>query len=336
MIKPHLTFLFTRPLLALLRFLEISVVAWSLVIGMYIPVAGQPDIDLSIRPDSLTVGDKFQFINKIEIPAGSEIKPAPLKDKLGEAAVLSGITRFENPGESSAVFACTLAVYKTGEFAVPSFTFALIDSAGNVREITGDSLLINVGSILPADSASVAAADIADIREPYRLPEPVWPYVILPFGILLLGYFSYELFRRFRKTPEIPQKPLIPAWEIAYGKLDKLKENRHYEFGRIKQYYFELSLITREYIENRYEFPAVERTTWELENDGRLSAVGEKLCGRLFELFARADMAKFAKGTPLRNDADSDLNFAYDLIRETIPAITEPDSKSEEPLKVEL
>ncbi len=335
MIKPHLTFLFIRPLRALLRFLELSTVTWGLVIGMYIPIAGQVRIDLSIKPDSLTVGDKFLYINKVEIPEGFHIKPLPPGDQLGEASVLSEIIPLVGQDSDAAAYACTLAVYKTGAYAIPSLTFALTDSLGEVREISGDSLPVRVNSVLPADSVAAAASDIADIRDPYRLPAPIWPYILLPLGILLVGYASHILYNRFRKIPEIPREPPSPPWEIAFAKLDALKKNRHYEFGRIKQFYFELSLIAREYIERRYGFPAVESTTFELERESRLEEIETNLYGRLFEFFNRADIAKFAKGTPSRDDADCDLAFAYEFVRRTIPLAGEPAERAARMVEVE-
>ncbi len=310
-----------------MKLLEISVVALGLVIGMYIPVSGQSAIDISIQSDSLTVGDKFLYINKIEIPDGVEVKPVPLGDQLGDATVISGIERLKAPSENTASYACTLAVYETGDFEIPSFTFALLDSSGNVDEVTGEDFKITVHSILSSDTTAAITEDIADIREPYRIPGPVWPYIVIPLALALLIFGGYELYRRTRCEQVIPQKPARPPWEVAYENLDILKCERHYEFGRIKQYYFELSLIVREYLERRYDFPAVEQTTYELEKNSRLKVLGDELYSGLFDFFGRADMAKFAKGAPLRDDADLDLELAYALVRETIPVITEPEEK---------
>ena len=335
MIKPHLTFLIIRPLTGLLKLLEITAVSWGLVIGMYIPVSGNPVIDISIRPDSLTVGDKFLYINEIEIPEGMEINPVPLGDQLGNATVISGIERIKEPLENKVSYACTLAVYKTGDFEIPSFTFVMTDSSGNTEEITGNSYNLTVYTVLPPDTSSAVTGDIADIREPYRIPGPIWPYIVIPIALALLIFGAYKLYNRAQREQAIPQAPQRSPWEIAFESLDSLKSDRHYDFGRIKQYYFELSLIVREYLERRYEFPAVEQTTYELDSGGRVKVVGEKFYNKLFEFFNRADMAKFAKGKPPRHDADSDLALAYELVRETIPVITESEykeSKSMEPV----
>jgi len=320
MIRPHLHFLFLHPLIRLLRVLEIGAVALGLVMGMYIPISGQSIIDKSIYPESLTVGDKFIYVNIVEAPIGSKIEPVPLTERLGEAAVISDIFKIDNQIGRGISYACTLAVYQSGEIEIPIFTFIVADSAGKAREFDGDSLRVTIHSVLPADTAGL---DIADIRGPEKVRGPIWPYFAIPIAIALISYIADKLYRRLRGATTIPEAPLRPPWEIAFEALDRFKEKRHYEFGRIKEYYFELSFIVREYIENRYNFPAVESTTDELAGENRLRSVGDRLYVGLFEFFTRADMAKFAKEIPTAADAAADLSFAYDLVKNTIPVIEE-------------
>lgn len=321
MIRPHLRFLLVRPIMKVIRLAEISVVSMWLVIGMYLPATGQLSISSSIYPESLTVGDKFLYVNTVHKLPGKDIKPNPLGEQLGEAEVIAGIRQIPESPEGTISYACSLAVYKSGEIEIPSFTFAITDSSGKTGVISGDSLKVQVRTVLPADTTGL---DIADIRGPYRLRGPIWPYIAIPIGVILLAYSAYRAYRRFKGVPEIPQAPPRPPWEIAFEMLDSLRDKRHYQYGRVKQFYFELSLIARGYIEGRYDFPAVERTTYELEYDERLKAVGENHYGRLFQFFKRADMAKFAKEIPSRMDADSDIQFIYDFVRQTIPVPEEP------------
>lgn len=320
MIRSHLVFLIMRPVVRIMRVFELTAVTLALIMGMYIPVSGKPLIHSSAYPESLTVGDKFLYINRVSVPPGTRIEALPPGDHLGEATVVSDISRLSESADSLATFACTLAVYKSGEFEIPTFTFSTTDSVGNVEEITGDSLYVSIQSVLPQDTTGM---DIADIRGPYRLKGPIWPYLVIPPAAAFVFLAAYLLYRRFRKIPEIPELPSRPAWEVAFERLDVLKGKRHYDFGRVKQYYFELSLIVRAYVEGRYGFPAAERTTFELESDLRMNRIDGKFRKALFEFFDRADLAKFAKVIPSRTDADSDLSMSYDFVQKTIPAIEE-------------
>jgi len=268
----------------------------------------------------LTVGDKFLYINTIDVQDGYRVEPLPLTDKLGDAFVTSDIYEFEESGHDAVSFACTLAVYKPGEIELPTFTFVATDTAGISEEFSGEGVRATIQSVLPADTTGL---EIADIREPYKLTGPIWAYFVIPLALALLIYGMILLRRRLSGRAELPVAPPRPPWEIAFERLDSLKGSRHLEFGRFKLYYFELSMIVRGYIDGRYDFPAVESTTYELENEERLKPVSDNLYERLFEFFYRADMAKFAKAVPTPADAESDLSFAYEFVKETMPVIEE-------------
>lgn len=311
-----------------LKAVKILAITSVLFAGIYDPAAGQKfSISASVFPESLTVGDKFLYINTVDIQDGSVVEPLPLTDKLGAAFVLSDIYKLEESGDGTVSFACTLAVYKPGEIELPAFTFVATDTAGSSEEFGGEVTRVSIQSVLPADTSGL---EIADIREPQKLTGPIWPYFLIPLPLALLIYGMILLRRRLGGKAELPMAPPRPPWEIAFEKLDSLKAGRHLEFGRFKLYYFELSMIIRGYIEGRYDFPALESTTCELENEDRLRPVDDKLYKKLFEFFYRADMAKFAKAIPARAEAESDLSFGYEFVRETIPVIEEPVSEKPE------
>ena len=328
MIRAHLIFSIRQSSNRLLKAAEILAIVFGLAAGIYDPAVGQKfNISAVVNPESLTVGDKFLYINTIDDQDGYRVEPLPLTDKLGDAFVLSDIYKLEESRDGAISFACTLAVYMPGEIELPSFTFVATDTAGNSQELNGEGVKVTIQSILPADTTGL---EIADIKEPYKLTGPIWPYFAIPLALALLIYSTILLRRRLGSRAELLMAPPRPPWEIAFERLDLLKGDRHLEFGRFKLYYFELSMIVRSYIEGRYDFPAVESTTYELENEDRLEEVSDNLYERLLEFFYRADMAKFAKVVPTLAEAESDLSFAYEFVRETIPVIEEPTSRKPE------
>lgn len=330
MFKPHLKFLLADPAGWLAKSLEIFIVSFCLVIGMCDSAFGQDfKVSTSITPDSLTVGDKFEFRNVINKVEGYKIEPAPITEKIGDATVLSDIFKINNPDSGTVAYACSLAVYKPGEAEIPSFVFNVTDTSGNTQTVIGKSQRVTINSILPADTAGV---DIADIKEPVKLRGPIWPYLMIPLGIILI-IVLFLLYRKyFRKKAEIAEIPSRPPWEIAFERLDVLKSEADIEFGRLKKFYFDLSMIIREYLEGRYAAPAVECTTYELENEARLREIDGDYYDKLFEFFNRADLAKFAKFMPTIEDAGLDLKFSYDFVSGTMPVI-EPEEKPGEPVK---
>ncbi len=326
MIKEHLKFLLIDPAGWLLKSLEIAALSFCLVIGMYDPVSGQEfEVNTYIKPDSLTVGDKFLFVNSIDSHENYKIEPAALGEKLGDAFVVSPIFQLNESPAGKISYACTLAVYKTGEIEIPSFVFNVTDSTGSINGVIGKALRTSITSVLPSDTSAV---EIADIKEPKKLKGPIWPYLLIPVIVAIIIFIFIQIRNRMKGAVELTEVPSRPPWEIAYEKLDRLKSGSHIEFGKYKKYYLELSYIIREYIENRYDFPAVEYTTWELGNSAHLKAVDSNLYGRLFEFFDRADLTKFAKLTPTSGEAGSDLKFAYEFVSGTIPVISPAERES--------
>ncbi len=273
-------------------------------------------IKASAWPESLTVGDRFLYVNVVELEPGMEVEPITPDQNFGDATVLSPPHRMQKSSANTVAYACTLAVYQPGPAKIPTFAFHSANSA-DTTTYTGDSLSLNIRSVLPADTAGL---QIADIKGPRRLREPLWPYFAIVLGVLFLIFAGGYLYRRFTGKIETPTLPSAPPWEIAFQRLDMLKGERHIDFGRFKQYYFELSMIIRGYIEGRFTTLAVERTTYELEDDQKLKAdLQQTLYDHLFEFFNRSDLVKFAKSIPTSENAESDLTFAYDFVVQTKP-----------------
>jgi hypothetical protein len=295
-----------------------------LLMALLIPAARSSAlvIKASAWPESLTVGDRFLYVNVVELQPGMEVEPVTPDQNFGDATVLSAPYRLEKSSANTVAYACTLAVYQPGPARIPTLAFRSANSA-DTTTYTGDSLSLNIGSVLPADTAGL---QIADIKGPRRLREPLWPYFVIVLGVLCLIFAGGYLYRRFTGKIETPALPSTPPWEIALQRLDVLKGERHIDFGRFKQYYFELSMIIRGYLEGRYNTLAVERTTYELEDDpGLKTDLPQNLYENLFDFFDRSDLIKFAKSIPTSENAESDLAFAYDFVVQTKPLpVAEP------------
>jgi hypothetical protein len=291
---------------------------WNILLVSVLTLSPSMAFAISVKPSInakyLTVGDKFVYRN--EVPTGSAVEPLQPEGKLGDATVLSPVFKFKNQRNGMDIYACTLAVYQPGDIKIPTFTFKAANSSDTTLS-SGDTLRLNIASVLPPDTTGLK---MADIREPKRLRGPIWPYIVAPIALALIVLGIRWLRNKFRKKVTGPIAPPIPPWDMAFKRLDELKGARHIEFGRFKQFYFELSLVIRGYIEQRYDTLAVESTTIELENDAMLYEMESGLRDKLFDMFHGADLAKFAKSIPTVREAESDLSFAYDFVIRTKPA----------------
>jgi len=289
-----------------------------------------PGIRAFIKPDSLTIGDRFAYVNIIDAPLGTGLEPLPVGEKLGDATVLSPVAKLPGSPAGTISYACTLSVYQPGPVKIPTFAFRDINSP-DTNIYSGDTLTINIASVLPADTTGL---EMADIRGPRRLRGPIWPYLATAIALALLTYGGLQLRDRWRRKIIQPEIPPVPPWDLAFGRLDALKAERHIEFGRFKQFYFELSLIIRGYIEGRYETPAVESTTHELGGNEAIKSLPDSLFGRLFVFLERADLVKFAKSIPSTSASEGDLKFAYDFVVQTKPVIVDVSAVAAVPQEV--
>lgn len=321
-----------------LKAIEIALLTISLLFGMYLVAeSGNIDIKTEVKPDkaikldNLTVGDRFVVLNTVKVSPSWNLTLMPPGEKLGDADILSPPYKLEKSPEGTTTYACTLAVYQPGPAKIPTLSFRDANSSDTTL-MQGDTLTLAIKSVLPPDTTGL---EIADIKGPRRLQGPIWPYLLIPLVLAALIFGGMQLRKRFTGKVEKPSAPPTPPWILANKALDTLKAQRYVEFGKFRQYYFELSLIVRTYIEGRYETPAAESTTVELEENAALKEIPEELYSPMFEFFYRADLVKFAKSIPSARIADQDLSFAYDFVARTKPQIAEPARNNAQPTRVE-
>ncbi len=158
------------------------------------------------------------------------------------------------------------------------------------------------------------------VGAPYTLRD-VLPWLL--GGVLLLavliGVYTY-LKRRKKPEAVVVAKPVPkePPHVIAFRDLDKLKEAKLWQEGKVKAYHSQLTEIIRTYIEHRFKIPALEQTSDEILSSFRNSGLDKEVpFESLQQMLVMADLVKFAKGTPLAKDNYRVLEEAYDFVKKT-------------------
>lgn len=180
--------------------------------------------------------------------------------------------------------------------------------------------------------------EIKPIKPPINTPltfREVLPWAAIGLGGALITASLIWLVIRYvkrRNHPEIlTQKPLEPAHVIAFRELDRLKEEKLWARGEVKQYYTRLTEITRKYIERQYGIPAMESTTEEILGAFRRSNAEDQLLDEILkELLELADLVKFAREDPLPVDNQTNLNNAYIFVQKTYPLFYRVEENKEE------
>lgn len=159
---------------------------------------------------------------------------------------------------------------------------------------------------------------IRDIRPPVDLPHSWLPWFL--FGVLILllvfvGWLIYQGIRKPKKKQEQSPQVTIPSWQKAYTRLENLKSKQLIERASLKPYYDELSLILRQYIEERFNLRAPEMTTEEFLDSIKRSSVLDSAQQQIIKEFLFiCDMVKFAK----HDSSVSEAQKCFDLAKQFI------------------
>lgn len=146
---------------------------------------------------------------------------------------------------------------------------------------------------------------------------------VLVLVMLCLLLFCYQ--RLVSGKPIIYRRPekKLPPHQKAMKAIERIKESHLSTSENSKEYYTQLTDALRRYIEERYNFNAMEMTSSEIISQ-LLSSSDPKQVEELRELFVTADLVKFAKYSTLINENDKNLLNAIEFINVT---------KSEQPVE---
>lgn len=154
----------------------------------------------------------------------------------------------------------------------------------------------------PLDSIQQMAGDTLYPIKPIFAEPADWTDFMFPVYILLgliLIYFIYKYLKSIKKvqTVEAPVNIRVKTpEEIAFEKLMTLKSSDLWNRDEGKEYLARLSFIFREYLENQYNFPAVEMASPEImDKIKQIFSENTRLVSQINHLLYLSDMVKFAK-----------------------------------------
>ncbi|MGW8316438.1 MAG: hypothetical protein ACWGNV_12615 [Bacteroidales bacterium] len=298
-------------------------ILWILVLA--VPGKGQLiRIQSEVSGDSMMIGDQVVYTLKVDAADQVDFVLPEIRDTLSRnLEVLFPISADTMLADGRKMVSQRYMItgFEPGLQVIPSQR--VVYTTGSVTD-TALSMPLMMHVYEPEVDTTQA---IKPIKPPINTPltfREVLPWLSLGLGAWLLATLVYALVwmqRQRTRDPEIfSLKPQEPAHVIAFRELDRLKEEKFWERGEIKEYYTRLTEITRSYIERQYGIPAMERTTDEiLTAFRRVSADDGLLEEMLTGLLQMADLVKFAKEDPLPVDNQTHLNNAYLFVQKTFP-----------------
>ncbi len=330
------------------RITYLALAAFSLILPAFPALAAaQSPIDAEVdffvvsknNEGSFTVGDRITLRLQVTHPANSEIDLPLVEEQWGELEVVdqTGQDTVKNiDGTAVTRKDIIVSLFEPGQYQTPSLVVTHHKADNTTEELGSPVIPINIDTVLVEGDE-----DLRDLKEQFSLPvPPLWPFILA--GIALAAAVSGGLFwagrwaynRWWVKEPvQLGPQPAIdtrPPEVIAYLELARIEALNLPAQDRLKSHYTLVTDCLRDYIERRYQIPALEQTTDELRDSFRRTPAAPPEDRRDFVgLFNRSDYVKFARLRPTAEEV-------YGLIpaARTVVDKTTPDPKPEPELKL--
>ncbi|MDR3704572.1 MAG: hypothetical protein P4L28_01530 [Paludibacteraceae bacterium] len=149
--------------------------------------------------------------------------------------------------------------------------------------------------------------------------------IILLILALLAVAFWYIRKRLKAKNQKEEEAIIVNPHEFALKELDRIKSEKVWQQGRIKEFYTDVTSVLRLYIQHRFKIPTLEMTSDEIiDNMEGIKEVDKEAKMQLKQILRLSDLVKFAKWTPDLNENDLTISNAYLFVNETKEEIVEP------------
>ncbi|MEO1260487.1 MAG: hypothetical protein AAFZ15_16950 [Bacteroidota bacterium] len=284
-------------------------------------------LDVTARLDStyLLIGQQMQVALEVSQPSEAQVQFPTITDTLTRFIEILDIsprdTMIKEDGFAQIIQRLTITSFDSGYHIIPPIPFFVKNINGSTDTLRTNQLGLEV-LLVPVDTAQA----IMPIKGPADIPislTDVLPGILssLLLGTLVAGLILYFKKRTKRKGHR-PQKPKEAPHVVAYRALQQLKKDQLWQSGQLKAYHSRLTDILREYIENRFQIPTLEKTSDEIFAAFEQKGLTEEVpFDNLSQLLRQADLVKFAKGNPLPEDNARSLEQAFDFVKKTLVAI---------------
>ncbi len=201
-----------------------------------------------------------------------------------------------------------------------------------------NSLSLKVIQPFVIDTASNQLADIKPVFKPAFNWKEFFKQMLLIILLVALAVLLYLLIRKFVMRKPIlkteTRKVIVPPHVEALQRLDKIKDEKLWQKGRIKEYHTELTETLRIYIERMFNISSMEMTSEEILSHTNFMKVDKSgAYGALRQILTLADLVKFAKWNPAPNDNEMSLMNAYLFVNQTKVEELKPLDKMAEEMK---
>lgn len=284
-------------------------------------VLAQTSFNVEADTNRILIGGQIMLELQAQIPADKEIVWPPLQDSLAEFEIIRKSTLEEELSGDLKILTQRVWVttFDTGYAFIP----ALNTQVGEQRlQSQAIGILVGMPQVEPND-------EYFDIKEPIDPPLNWLLIIVIALGLVALGVAVYWLITRLqkRKPGQIPApEAAMSPYDWAKAQVERLREEKLWQQGQIKQYYSEVTQVLRQYIEREMYQPAMESTADEVTEIIRGLRPQQGLMEECEKLMALSVGVKYAKLTP----TDADHYRALATLEKFLEAYKPKEEKTED------
>lgn len=281
--------------------------------------AQEPQYTIALDTNIIVIGDQINLSFKAVVPDDVELEFPTLKDSIvsGIEILNKGTLKSKSLDNNlkELLLEYKITAFDTGLYVIPSYQIH-VKHKGYNNVVRTEPLQLGV-TTFKVDTSKGYADVVAPKEAPINFAEimPFFLWGLLGVVLLALGFYIFKKLKSKESIFFVAEKPKEPAHIIAFRDLDRLKKEKLWESGNIKEFHSQVTEALRVYVENQFDISAMEQTSVEILNEARKEPLlNERLVEKLEDILLRADFVKFAKAEPLGNENQQSLDYAYDIV----------------------
>jgi len=266
------------------------------------------------------IGDQIKLRLEVRFDKNLHVIMPLVPDSLGKIEIVSSskIDTISSSSIDTMRQTFVITSFDSGMVVVPPFT-VMYEKQGfqDPFPVLTDSIILKISGI-----AVDTTKEYKDIKGPMTVGltwADLLPYILIFLGIVVLGLIGFYIWKRLKKKPvhNLKFDPTIPAHISALEALRLLDSEKLWQKGQVKEYYIRLTEIIRLYVERRFEFPALEMVTDEIDENLRKISLDTELIHKFIEMLRDADLVKFAKVIPIPDENSLAMTISIEFINRT-------------------
>jgi hypothetical protein len=258
-----------------------------LALAQAVTLSGRLQGGITIRPDTVRVGDPFTVSIRVRAPLGASIEFPATPDSGGPVEPLDPV-QISTTADSVAVDQTAtyrLAAWRPGNYHIP-FADVLVRQDIGSRRVEVSGIVVHVASVLPENQQNIEPKPQRGVFT-FGLPWWIWALVAALAAALLM--MIVWLWRR-RRRRAVPREAPFAIAEREFNRIDGIELLAAGERARYVTLMIE---VLRDYLAAVVPGASTAQTSNELASAMRRAGMGT--FGRCAALLSEVDLIKFAR-----------------------------------------